>query len=242
MFTKIKIPTAPEVAALKIKQEILEGNLGKGAKLPPERDLAQMLGVGRSTVREAMQILRALGLITVKGGKTGGSFVRETNVSSLTNMFEILLELEVTHWREIFEVRRAVEPFANKLAAENRTAEDLDSILHVLNHFKDHNNHERYASFNTAFHVKLAKASHNKLLMSLTDAITNFINRSGSELFTLVRTPEDALQIYDEHYQIYLAVKEQKGELALKLTEQHILFSEEKYREMQRFSPAKQPV
>ena len=227
MFHKIQVLTAAEVTVLKIKQEIIQGHLSKGAKLPPERELAEKLGVGRSTVREALQILKIMGLITVKGGGKGGAFVEGTNISSVTNIIELMMELEISNWKDVLEVRMAVEPFANKLAAANRSSDDVDAMLKILEDSKGaFNDFDRYVSFNTQFHLKLAECSHNKLLLSLVNAISSLIAKSGYELMT---EQTDFETVYNDHMKIYNAIKEQDAALTFKLTEQHLHFAAEEY-------------
>lgn len=227
MFRKIEVLTAAEMTALKIKQEIVKGNLSKGTKLPSERELSEKLGVGRSTIREALQILKILGLITVKGGGKGGAFVKETNISSVTNIIELMMELDLSNWKEVIEVRMAVEPFTNKLAAINRSEEDLDILWNIMESSKSaFNNYEEYASYNTKFHLKLAECSHNKLLLSLVNAIGILISKSGHELVT---EQTDFEMVYYDHMKIYDAIRKKDAELTFKLSEQHLRFAAEEY-------------
>lgn len=227
MFHKLECYTAVETIVLKIKEEIVKGNLTKGSKLPPERELAEKFGVGRSTVREAIQMLKIMGLLTVKGGGRGGAFVRETNVSSVADMIQLMLELEVLEWEEVLEVRMAIEPFTSKLAALNRTDEDLEELLDILERSKiAFDDYEEYARSNTQFHMKLAECSHNKLLISLIKAIGKLIVKSGDEL---IIEQKDFGMVYNDHADIYNSIKEKDQNSAFDLTEQHLLFAKEEY-------------
>ena len=226
-FQKLEYMTAVEATAHKIKEEIIMGNLSEGDKLPPERELAETFGVGRSTVREALQMLKIMGLLSVKGGGKGGAFVKGTNVASVINMIQLMLELEVSNWKEVLEARMAIEPFANSLAAVNRTEQDLkdiESILRESNELFD--DYSKYASFNTDFHLKLAECSHNKLLTSMAFAIGGLIAKNGEELIV---SREHFPFVYNDHTQIYLAIKDGDRQAAFDLTKQHLIFAEEEY-------------
>jgi GntR family transcriptional regulator, transcriptional repressor for pyruvate dehydrogenase complex len=226
-FQKLEYLTAVETTALKIKEEIVKGNLNEGEKLPPERELAETFGVGRSTVREALQMLKIMGLLTVKGGGKGGAFVKSTNITSVINMIQLMLELEISNWKEVLEVRMAVEPFTNSLAAVNRTDEDLKNLENILNTSKESfDDYSMYASCNTDFHLSLAECSHNKLLTSLVHAIGGLIAKNGKELIV---SPKHFPLVDNDHTLIYLAIKDRDQQAAYNLTKQHLIFAEEEY-------------
>ncbi len=224
---KLEYLTAVEATALKIKEEIIKGNLNEGDKLPPERELAETLGVGRSTVREALQMLKIMGLLTVKGGGKGGAFVRGTNISSVISMIQLMLELEISSWEEVLEVRMAVEPFANSLAASNRSWTDLTKLEEILKKSRDSfNNRSIYTALNADFHLTLAKSSHNKLLISLVLAIGGLIAKNATEVTV---SPEHFTLAYNDHRKIYEAVRSGDKQAAYDITMRHLIDAKEEH-------------
>jgi DNA-binding FadR family transcriptional regulator len=221
------VPTAAEVVANQIKQEIINGSLTNGSRLLPERELAIQFGVGRSTIREAIQMLKMMGLVTVRGGAQGGAFIKNTNVSNLTKIIELMMELEVTCWKEVLQARRAVEPFANQLAAENRTQEDLEIIGQILLESKAAISDEaKFISLNTMFHLRIAACSQNKILTSLCRAISGLIAKNGHELMREKKIRE---LVYYDHLNIFMAIKEQDSSRAYSLAEEHLSHAEKAY-------------
>ena len=228
MFSKVKVSSSSEIVALKIRQAVVNGKYSKGSKLPPERELAAQFGVGRSTIREALKTLKAMGLITVKTGSRGGAFVQDADVESMAEAIQLMLELKITHWKEVLEVRSAIEPFTNKLAAQNRSADDVDELMQLLyNSQKVLQNYEEYITYNTNFHLKLAECSRNNLLYSLLTTASELIARSGHEVMKDYETRQLA---HKEHLRLIAAIREQDGKQAFRLTELHLIHAEEQYR------------
>ncbi len=226
-FQKLEYMTAVEATALKIKEEIVKGNLHEGDKLPPERELAETFGVGRSTVREALQMLKIMGLLTEKGGGKGGAFVRGTNVSSVISMIQLMLELEISSWEEVVEVRMAVEPFANSLAAANRTHEDIMNLENILRKSRESfNDRSAFSALNTDFHLMLAESSHNKLLISLVLAIGGLIAKNANEVTV---APEHYPLAYNDHRKIYEAIRNGDRQAAYDITMRHLIDAREEH-------------
>src|SRR5436305_3094125 len=113
---------AHELVLAQLRRSIHLGHFGAGDKLPPERELAKLLGVSRTTVREAVRVLEGEGLVEIKRGSSGGISVRPQSMGR-TELRRRLREFE-----EIIEFRLAVEPMAARLAAERRTKADVAAL------------------------------------------------------------------------------------------------------------------
>ena len=101
-----------------IKGEILKGELKQGEKLPPERELAEQLGVGRNSVREALRMLGLMGFISSTQG--AGNFVSCDIEKNLAESTQMMMLLGATDYRQVSELRQGLESEAVRLAAQRR--------------------------------------------------------------------------------------------------------------------------
>jgi GntR family transcriptional repressor for pyruvate dehydrogenase complex len=113
---------AHELVLAQLRRSIHLGHFGAGDKLPPERELAKLLGVSRTTVREAVRVLEGEGLVEIRRGSSGGISVKPQSMGR-TELRRRLREFE-----EIIEFRLALEPMAARLAAQRRTKADIAAL------------------------------------------------------------------------------------------------------------------
>ena len=163
-----------EAAIEQIKELIVSENLEPGSKLPSERDLVQALGVGRSSIREALRILEIMGLVEVLPGK--GVFVK-----ALTgDLFMPLSELFRTHKESLhhhFEARMVLEPAAAALAAQRATRQEVARLRKNLEVFKKNLSQENLVGLIRAdieFHRLVANATENRTIEILMNTITRY--------------------------------------------------------------------
>lgn len=109
-----------------IQGEILKGDLKRGEKLPPERELAELLGVGRNSVREAMRTLSLMGFISSTQG--AGNFVSCNLEKNLAESTRMMMMLNETDYRQISELRQGLESQAILLAAERIAQAQLSRL------------------------------------------------------------------------------------------------------------------
>lgn len=143
-------------------QELIgSGEWPVGSRLPPEQELGEMLGVGRSTVREAVRALSHTGVIEVRQGD--GSYVTAT--SDLSGVLR--RGLAESERRHVLEVRRALDVEAAALAAERRTAADLHRLEQALEAREEawkQGDPAAWVTTDVAFHVAVVAAAHNPVL------------------------------------------------------------------------------
>ena len=113
---------AHELVLAQLRRSIHLGHFGAGDKLPPERELAKLLGVSRTTVREAVRVLEGEGLVEIRRGSSGGISVKPQSMGRTE------LRRRMREFEEIIEFRLAVEPMAARLAAERRTKADIVAL------------------------------------------------------------------------------------------------------------------
>ncbi|WP_254649356.1 FadR/GntR family transcriptional regulator [Streptomyces sp. GbtcB7] len=158
-------PSTPavEVARRLLDHLLTSGQLRSGDRLPPERELAEVFGVGRSAVREALKSLSLLGLLEIRQGD--GTYVRGATSDLLPQVLEWGLLLGDHKMDELLEARACVEVDLAELAALRRSANDLTALeTHLARMEAVHDSPAKYLEADLAFHRALAQASHNSAL------------------------------------------------------------------------------
>ena len=145
-----------------LRQQILSGRLASGSRLPSEREIGEAFGVGRTTVREAVGGLVSAGFVERDGRAL---VVRDPNsVGPLALGFATVASRESV--RQVYEVRKLMEVHAIRLAAENRTTDDLSNLRRALE-CMDTDDVQAYHAADPDFHAAIAKASGNEVLYQM---------------------------------------------------------------------------
>jgi len=213
--------TVTEVVAQRLIQLLSDGVLRPGDKLPPERELAATLHVGRSTVREALKLLTMSGILMARRGD--GTYVRRDFSSFLTQQINWPVLLSSREVNMLVEVREGLEVKAARLAAERATPEEIEAIAvyRELEHTA-RGDIERQAENDVKFHYAIAAAAHNELLsalmLSLRDILREYIlaaNRQNDLLGTALA----------EHEPIYEAIAAGDPDAAERAMMNHLTLS-----------------
>ncbi|WAX58365.1 FadR family transcriptional regulator [Jatrophihabitans cynanchi] len=195
----------------------------QGDKLPSEAELAELFGVSRATIREALRSIAASGLILTQPGATGGSFVRQIGPTELAEMIaasmRATLSLGTIDHDQISMVREILEIPAARLAATNRTEDDVTAIRNVLDS-------ERVMTFedpavpplDAKFHYLVARATHNDVLAALLGALHDL-----TQPVRLVRhSAESAREAVRQHRDILEGIAEGDPDRAERATRSHL--------------------
>lgn len=198
-----------ERVAAELLKEIRDKHLTPGTKLPSERDLMAGLGVGRSSVREAINGLAALGAVEVRHGQ--GAFVTDAAAGiAPSRSIAVALARGITH--ELFEARRLVEVPTARLAAERRTAADIAEIARAL---ADHEEALRTGDSgvepSVRFHVEVAEAAHNEVLAGFVRSFATMLGERGPILEELPGFREWEI---DQHRSVFEPIEARDVELA----------------------------
>ncbi|HEV7823580.1 MAG TPA: FadR/GntR family transcriptional regulator [Mycobacteriales bacterium] len=165
-----RLKVSDSVAA-QLEQLITGGEYQTGDKLPPERVLAEQFGVGRSSMREALRLVEANGLVRTEHGV--GVFVVGTS-KRLPGLSELLFVDDFTV-PELFEVRLPLEREAAGLAARRITPADVAELERIIAAAADPGlSDEQFIALDAELHRTIAKASHNRLLVKLIGSIEPF--------------------------------------------------------------------
>ncbi|MEM6767291.1 MAG: FadR/GntR family transcriptional regulator [Bacteroidota bacterium] len=180
-FSEIRIQSPIEIIMNQIKGLITSGQLKPGDKLPPERKLAEKLGVGRSHVREAIRKLEFYGIL--KTVPQSGTMVAGIGITALEGLITDVLKLENSDFASLVETRVILEQQTAYLAAERRTEEDIVNIQKALDAYVEKVEDGKQAvEEDLMFHLAIAEASKNSVLKSLMLIITPDIIHSFNKL------------------------------------------------------------
>ena len=221
-----RAPKAYEVVLGWVDERILDGTLTVGDTLPAERELARLLEVGRSAVREAARTLEAQGVVrsTVGAGGAGGTVITAVPSGALGRLLRLHVALANFPLPDVVEVRIALEVLSVRLAAAQASPEQLATMRELLDTMADPEiDRTRFNDCDTEFHVTLAAAAGNHLARDFTAAIRESMRLPILDRFRAVgewRVLADTLRA--DHEAIYAAVSEGDGETAAALAEEHI--------------------
>ena len=167
-------------------QELIDSEeLKPGDKMPTERELIEMFGVGRSTVREALRMLQAKGVVEFKQGK--GAFVAEKTEDPQVSAKNWFKELGAKV-ADFMEMRIAVEPISTRLAIQRATAEEVAKIAEAHNMYIQSvqaGDPLKLAAYDEAFHLEIARATHNELFINIQIAIKECFFETRVKSFTI---------------------------------------------------------
>ncbi|MDR1430963.1 MAG: FCD domain-containing protein [Propionibacteriaceae bacterium] len=214
---------AYELVLRYIEAGILDGRYRNGELLPPERDLAALLNVGRPAVREAMRVLSTQGLIAASAGRGGGTRLVSAQDDALARIFRLHLAVAGQGITDLTETRIALERASVWAAAKNVDSEmvaELDKILRAMHH---DDQIESFNSLDTDFHVLIARAGSNSLVADLTVAIREAVKDPIREASIQMEDWQSfRLSLIDEHQAIRDAVAAGDCAEAVAQTERHI--------------------
>jgi GntR family transcriptional repressor for pyruvate dehydrogenase complex len=227
MFERVQTKKVYIEIVEQIQNLILNGKIKPGDRLPPERMLAEKLGVSRPPLREAMSALEILGIIECRGGK--GNFVKKKFNS--TNYKQQMEELENEESPfELLEARKVIETEIAALAAEKATLPDIAEVEKVLKKMENAlDDVPKAMEFDTEFHIAVAKAAHNSVLLETMI----FLARGLSDSMwvnikeKLWEQPGNPRKYIKEHKEIIDAIKNKNQEGARTKMNDH-LFDVEK--------------
>jgi GntR family transcriptional regulator, transcriptional repressor for pyruvate dehydrogenase complex len=205
-----------ETVAQQLLAQVRSGIYEPGMRMPSERELMASLGVGRSTIREALNGLAVLGVIEIRHGQ--GAFVIQTDPATPPGALTSSLAKGVT--RDLLEARVAVELTIAELAARRRTPTDIREIEAILEeHASMLERDEPAAELAARFHLELAEAAHNEVLAGFIESVMGLLMERGPELELRRGYREWELR---EHEGILEAVRDGDPGLAAQRMREHL--------------------
>jgi GntR family transcriptional repressor for pyruvate dehydrogenase complex len=204
-----------DAPALQVARQLLaymleSGQARVGQKLPAERELVEIFGVGRSSVREALKSLSLLGLLEIRQGD--GTYVRSPSSDLLPQVIEWGLMLSEHKTAEMLEARRVIEVAVAELAAVRRTESDLAVLQDHLEGMRENmKSPQGWVEHDVQFHLAIAHAAHNG---ALADYLFRLRALLGAWIKQNQETSGGTLAKYQEHKAVYDAIKAGDAETA----------------------------
>lgn len=206
-----------ELVAEHLLSEIGARRLKPGDVLPTERELVQTYGVGRSSIREALRSLESNGLIESRGN---GSFAVAHPRNPLNRSLGLLLTVAEADYSELFEVRRILEGEAAALASSRRSQRQLKLLGDAVEEMAlGLDSEERFITADLRFHLYVAEATKNRVLLHLMHAIRELLHRSLSSSYHIPGSPERAVEM---HRLILEALVMKRPEEARQRMQEHV--------------------
>ena len=172
-----------------IEESILNGTLKPGDQLPPERELAVRFGVSRTAVREAVRTLHQRGLVEAYSGR--GTFVTNGTSQAIRSSLDLMMKIQPAGPAPLVEVREILEPEIAALAAirwDETHLVMMRKAIAVMD--RERSDGEAFIEADLDFHLALAKAAANPLILSLIDSIGELLREQRMRIFYAEGGPE----------------------------------------------------
>ena len=227
-FRKVTVRKVSDSIVEQIQELILQGDLEPGDRLPAERELAEQLQVSRPSLREAIGVMEAQGMLEVRRG--GGTYVRDVMRESVTDPLVHLMEARPETVRDVLELRYALEEAAAGYAAERASRADLVVIeerLDALQALYDAGSAsaEDEAVADADFHLAIAEATHNPVLAHVMRSLTRVLQASSARSFESAHAhPEDHATLMAQHRALLESIRSGDPGEARRAAHDHLSF------------------
>lgn len=210
-----------------IAKNITSGKLHAGDRLPGDRTLAELLGVSRSAVREALKVLSAIGVVTILPGS--GVYLAKNTRDIFTLPFSWTTLLSADSNNNIYELRVLIERETVRLATElhhDQVTNFLRPLIEYEGAMLEAENYVEIHKCDTNFHMGIASCAGNELLTDLLficRKILSFLNALGTS------TPSQIRELHTEHSSVFHAIERGESETAQNLIVEHLKRAEQRY-------------
>ncbi len=224
---------AHERIAAQIGEQIRDGSLVRGQKLPTEREMGERFGVGRGVIREAMRMLDAMGLVESRQGS--GIYVRNNPIPSISRALTFSVTPEEQSVASLFEFRMVLEVAAAEQAALRRTDEQLKTIQRAATatwEAAPHYNEDVWHIADEQFHYIISDASGNPYLGVAIHAV----RQMQADVTRLLREMRGSAGAAEQHRAIAEAIAARCPDEAAAHMRTHIQYTAERWQQAQRMA------
>jgi GntR family transcriptional repressor for pyruvate dehydrogenase complex len=215
-----------ELIIKKIRQDIQKGVYAPNDKLPPERKLAEDLGVSRVLLREAIVALETLGILEVRLRQ--GIFVKEQALQDFNESLRFLPAWHSGFVSQLMEIRMILDVHAAELAAQRCTKEELDKLKELLVQLEVNRPHtteemKLHARYEFLIHTIIVEAAHNPILSRIYEGIVSMMEKNNEFLHVALSNDQEWVEnVISHHRTIIGAIEEKNSEKAGKGMKKHI--------------------
>lgn len=209
-----------------VKNEIKEGRLRPGSRLASERDLADLLGTSRNSVREGLRVLENIGVLTSQQGS--GNYIAINFEETMTDVLSFMYLLNGISLEQVTEYRRIIEFSAMRLAVDRAKEEQKVLILEHLKGLEEAETEETRVIHDKAIHRVLVAASHNDFLITNYDALANLMDRYVKSMrLNIISGMQSQNMLEQTHRMLAEAVAEGDFEKGIRGLETHFGYIDE---------------
>lgn len=209
-LTKVARSTLTSDIYAQLVAQLINGAWSEGQRIPPERELGVQLGVGRTSLREALKALEIMGMIETRLGD--GTYVCNRSEFLSRPLLWAIMGSGSSDAGELIEARRFIESELVSLAASRATTEDVKSIGDCMDRMELHlTDPVAFQEADISFHLAVAKAAHNRILQNALHLIRNLMQQWIGRALMGQGVPDVALE---QHKQIFLAIAKRNPERA----------------------------
>jgi DNA-binding FadR family transcriptional regulator len=228
-FQPVRVTRASDEVVRQIRARIFGRRLRPGDRLPSEKDLARQFGLSRITVRDGLRVLESQGLVEIRVGARGGAFVARPSPQPVSDSLATMLRLQRATVRHLAEARLVVEPEVAALAAQRATARDLAAMARAIEAARVGRaaRDPYFIPHSVAFHLALAEAAKNQVLLS---AVSSFRNLFHEALAGLLPAEDMARRAIADHERIRQAIADRDPARARRLMAAHLAYFAERVR------------
>ena len=217
----VLVTRTSEALAEQLRELILGGSISPGSLLPNERELGEQTGLSRGSVREALRILEAQGLVVTRLGRNGGRIAQRLGVTKISQSLEHFVRGQQVEFTALLETAEALEPALAALAALHRTTEDIEELERATQELHDADGDaKRFLAANTAWHLAIATASHNPMLIAMMQSVGSLLHDPHVDNFT---SPAIRAEVRLAHDRVQAAVIAGEPDAARRRMERHVM-------------------
>jgi len=221
LFNRINPGRISGIIVDQIRLLMRQGQLQPGDRLPPERELCAKFGVSRVTVREALRVLEANGLVEIRVGARGGAFVRSPSKERVGEGILDYLTMSSVTSGDVTELRMVLELGIIPLVCERATEDDVDDLLALCHRAREALAAGTYEmSMSVEFHTRVAQCAHNGAIELLLPSLQEPLLMSLEEAHQVA--PEMGRRGVQEHLAFVEAVRDRKVEEAVEIMRAHL--------------------
>jgi GntR family transcriptional repressor for pyruvate dehydrogenase complex len=225
MFKQVKSKKVYQHVVEQIQVMVMNGELKKGDKLPTERDLAEQLGVSRTSIREALRSLEMVGLVESRQGE--GNFIGGNLKGNFFEPLSVMFMLNKGNPRDILELRMVIEVEAASLAAkrvkEGDCQEAVKELNEIMRKLKAASNEEESSNADLQLHYKISEITGNYLIMMLLNTISSLMETFiESARGMILQDFDNKEKLFSEHQNLVDAITEGDSKKATKAMRNHL--------------------
>ncbi|MGW0808312.1 FadR/GntR family transcriptional regulator [Nonomuraea sp. NPDC002799] len=232
VLSPVKVQSVATEVADRLMTAVAIGEYLPGERLPGERELADLLGVSRATVREAIGRLQAVGIVEIRRGRTGGAYVRASWTEATASAVRRTLVPRWAELEQLFDLYALVEGMVAATAAARRTDDDLGAIKLALDAYATAGSLRDEQLADRAFHLAVVTATGNPKIRTLSQEVLTRVALG----FPVEPYGDDNREAYEralrEHGELYEAIADGDADRARGLAERHFAITSDIMRAM----------